>query len=72
MRRRRSDARNATIGALSAGFASGGGSVPVRSNSDAVMRVAPAGDIAFTVMPYLPSSIAQTNVMPMIAALAAP
>ena len=36
------------------------------------MRVAPAGDIAFTVTPYLPSSIAHTNVMPMIAALAAP
>ena len=60
-----------TIGALSAGLASGGGS-PVRSNRLAVMRVAPAGDIALTVMPYLPSSIAQTNVMPMIAALAAP
>ncbi len=56
----------------SAGFDSGGGSVPVRSNRLAVIRVAPAGDMAFTVMPYLPSSIAQTNVMPMIAAFAAP
>ena len=32
----------------------------------------PRATTAFTVMPYLPSSIAHTNVMPMIAALAAP
>ena len=61
-----------TNGALSAGFDSGGGSVPVRSNSAEVIRVLPAGDIALTVMPYRPSSSDQMNVMPMIAALAAP
>ena len=38
-----SDARNATSGAFSAGFSSGGGSVPDFSNSAAVMRVAPDG-----------------------------
>ena len=36
------------------------------------MRVTPAGATALTVMPYLPSSSAHTNVMPMMAALAAP
>ena len=35
------------------------------------MRVTPAGASAFTQMPYLPSSSAHTNVMPMIPALAA-
>ena len=72
MRRRASDARNATSGALSAGFSSGGGASPDFSNSAAVIRVAPDGATAFTVMPYLPSSSAQTNVMPMSPAFAAP
>jgi hypothetical protein len=57
---------------LRAGFCSGGGSVPERSNSAAVMRVAPAGATALTVMPYFPSSIAQMNVKPIMAALAPP
>ena len=36
------------------------------------MRVAPAGAMALTVMPERASSSAQTKVMPMIPALAAP
>ncbi len=36
------------------------------------MRVTPAGATALTVIPYLASSRAHTNVIPMIPALAAP
>ena len=48
------------------------GTIDILVNNAEVMRVAPAGDIAFTVMPYRPSSSDQMNVMPMIAAFAAP
>src|SRR4029077_19109531 len=67
-----SDARYATNGAFSAGSSSGGGAVPARSYNPAVIRVAPAGATAFTVIPYRPSSSDHTNVIPMIPAFAAP
>ena len=56
--------------------AAGGTAVPNYdsvSDHDAAARIiATAGATALTVMPYLPSSSAHTNVMPMMAALAAP
>ncbi len=67
-----SEARNTTSGAFRAGSCSGGGADPDRSKRAAVMRVAPAGATALTVIPERPSSSAQMKVSPMRAALAAP